>query len=177
MNDLNPRTSTAERPRLVLACWHCHPGPAGLYPGCRSGRLWPGPQPGESALSRYAVFLVGLAMICMGGYVTLNTLWNGKPEKTITADIGYRLVSYRLCDRCGLRHGGCVWFWQPAFPIHPIFWSLAGDRSDHRRAVIIIYRFFLLDPYYPAGRKNPQSEQPSTSLDPTVRRPLSLSYD
>ena len=39
-----------------------------------------------------SVFLVGLAMICMGGYVTLNALWNGR-AKTISADIGYRLVA------------------------------------------------------------------------------------
>jgi len=39
-----------------------------------------------------SVFLVGLAMICLGGYVTLNALWNGRP-KTISADIGYRLVA------------------------------------------------------------------------------------
>jgi hypothetical protein len=39
-----------------------------------------------------AVFLVGLAIICFGGYITLNMLWNGS-EKSIAADIGYRLVS------------------------------------------------------------------------------------
>jgi hypothetical protein len=39
-----------------------------------------------------AVFLVGLAMICVGGYLALNALWNGR-EKTISADIGLRLVS------------------------------------------------------------------------------------
>ena len=39
-----------------------------------------------------AVFLVGLAMICLGGYFSLNALWNGM-EKTIIADIGLRLVS------------------------------------------------------------------------------------
>jgi hypothetical protein len=38
------------------------------------------------------VFLVGLAMICLGGFIVLNSLWNSK-EKTIPADIGYRLVS------------------------------------------------------------------------------------
>ena len=38
------------------------------------------------------VFLVGLATICLGGFITLNSLWNAK-EKTIAADIGYRLVS------------------------------------------------------------------------------------
>ena len=39
-----------------------------------------------------SVFLVGLALVCLGGYITLNALWNGD-EKTIIADIGLRLVS------------------------------------------------------------------------------------
>jgi hypothetical protein len=39
-----------------------------------------------------AVFLVGLAFMCMGGFFSLNALWNGF-EKSITADIGLRLVA------------------------------------------------------------------------------------
>ncbi len=39
-----------------------------------------------------AVFIVGLAVMCGGGYLTLNSLWNGR-EKSILADIGFRLVS------------------------------------------------------------------------------------
>lgn len=39
-----------------------------------------------------AVFLIGLGVICLGGYVTMNALWNGQ-EKAILADIGLRLVS------------------------------------------------------------------------------------
>lgn len=39
-----------------------------------------------------AVFLVGLASICIGGYLSLNALWNGH-EKSISADIGLRLVA------------------------------------------------------------------------------------
>jgi hypothetical protein len=39
-----------------------------------------------------AVFLIGLAMMCIGGYYTLNTLWNGG-QKTIAADVGLRLVA------------------------------------------------------------------------------------
>jgi hypothetical protein len=39
-----------------------------------------------------AVFLVGLALICFGGYITLLALWKGK-QRTIAADIGLRLVS------------------------------------------------------------------------------------
>ena len=38
-----------------------------------------------------AVFLVGLAMICVGGYISLMAFWqNG--QRTIAADIGQRLV-------------------------------------------------------------------------------------
>ena len=38
-----------------------------------------------------AVFLIGLAIICLGGYICLNVLWKKHP-KTILADIGLRLV-------------------------------------------------------------------------------------
>lgn len=38
------------------------------------------------------VFLIGLALICIGGYIALNTLWNGE-QKSILADIGIRIVA------------------------------------------------------------------------------------
>ncbi len=38
------------------------------------------------------VFLVGLAMLCIGGYIGLAALWGGQ-EKSIAADIGSRLIS------------------------------------------------------------------------------------
>lgn len=38
-----------------------------------------------------AVFLVGLAFICLGGYIGMLTLWYGR-QRTIAADIGLRLV-------------------------------------------------------------------------------------
>lgn len=39
-----------------------------------------------------AVFLIGLALICLGGYAGLLALWKGF-ERSIAADIGLRLVS------------------------------------------------------------------------------------
>ena len=39
-----------------------------------------------------AVFLVGLAIICLGGYIGLLALWGGS-QRSIAADIGLRLVS------------------------------------------------------------------------------------
>ena len=38
-----------------------------------------------------AVFLIGLALICLGGYVGLVALW-GQEQRSILADIGLRLV-------------------------------------------------------------------------------------
>jgi hypothetical protein len=59
-----------------------------------------GAEPGLFTLDRspvtgfvqIAVFLVGLGIICLGGFISLNTLWNGTP-KTIIYDIGLRLVA------------------------------------------------------------------------------------
>jgi len=39
-----------------------------------------------------AVFLIGLGMICSGGYVGLIALW-GNEQRSIVADIGMRLVA------------------------------------------------------------------------------------
>src|SRR5512133_3314185 len=39
-----------------------------------------------------AVFLVGLAFICIGGFISLTSLWGDRPT-SIAADIGLRLVA------------------------------------------------------------------------------------
>ena len=39
-----------------------------------------------------AVFLIGLGIICLGGYIALIALW-GDDERSIVADIGLRLVA------------------------------------------------------------------------------------
>jgi len=38
-----------------------------------------------------AIFLVGLSLICVGGYIGLAALW-GKEQRSIIADIGLRLI-------------------------------------------------------------------------------------
>ena len=39
-----------------------------------------------------SVLLVGLGILCLGGYIALLALWKGR-ERTIAADIGMRLVA------------------------------------------------------------------------------------
>ncbi len=59
-----------------------------------------GTKPGWFKLDRSAtvgfiqisVFLVGLGIICLGGYIGLLALWKGQ-NRSIAADIGLRLVS------------------------------------------------------------------------------------
>ena len=92
-----------------------------------------------------SVFLVGLAMICLGGYITLNTLWSGR-EKSIAADIGFRLVSTGyvisffsgMADIFGLGN-------QP-FPEIPYYgpWQAVGVVIGE---VIIALGFLLLVPH------------------------------
>lgn len=50
-----------------------------------------------------AVFLIGLAIICLGGYIGLLALW-GNAQRSIAADIGLRLVStgYVICVFAGM---------------------------------------------------------------------------
>jgi len=100
-----------------------------------------------------AVFLVGLAMICLGGYITLNTLWNGK-EKTIPADIGYRLVStgYVIAVASGM--ADVFGFGSQPFPTIPYFgpWQASGVIIGE---ILIIVGFFLLVPYPNRTHKPP----------------------
>lgn len=50
-----------------------------------------------------AVFLIGLAVICIGGYLSLACLWNHH-GMTIAADIGLRMVctGYVIAVFCGM---------------------------------------------------------------------------
>jgi hypothetical protein len=50
-----------------------------------------------------SVFLIGLGIITLGSYLTLNALWPGG-KKTIAADIGTRLIStgYVICVFTGM---------------------------------------------------------------------------
>jgi len=74
-----------------------------------------------------AVLLVGLAIMCMGGYITLNALWNGS-QKSILADIGLRLVTtgYLMAVASGM--ADIFGFGNHSFPKIPYFgpWQAVG---------------------------------------------------
>jgi hypothetical protein len=74
-----------------------------------------------------AVFLAGLAIICLGGYIGLLTLWWGY-ERTIVADIGSRLVAtgYVIAVFAGL--ADIFGMGSQSFPQVPYFgpWQSSG---------------------------------------------------
>lgn len=92
-----------------------------------------------------AVFLLGLAMMCIGGYITLNALWNGA-QKSIVADIGLRLVStgYLIAVACGM--ADLLGFGNHTFPKIPYFgpWQAGGVMVGE---AVIILGFLMIIPY------------------------------
>ncbi len=87
-----------------------------------------GAEPGLYGLDRspvvgfvqIATFLVGLGIICLGGYISLVALWNGA-QKSIASDIGLRLVStgYVIAVACGM--ADIFGFGSNNYPTIPVF--------------------------------------------------------
>ena len=87
-----------------------------------------GAEPGLFSLDRspvvgfvqIATFLVGLGFICLGGYISLASLWNGG-SKSIASDIGLRLVctGYVIAVACGM--ADIFGFGSNNYPTIPIF--------------------------------------------------------
>lgn len=104
-----------------------------------------------------AVFLVGLAIICVGGYITLNTLWD-KNEKTIAADIGYRLVSTGFVVAVVSGMADVFGFGSQPFPSIPYFgpWQATGVIFGQ---IMIVIGFFLLIPKAGRRSKHPREEE------------------
>jgi hypothetical protein len=112
-----------------------------------------GAEPGLFGLDRspvvgfvqIATFLVGLGIICLGGYISLAALWNGG-QKSIASDIGLRLVGtgYVITVACGM--ADIFGFGSNNYPTIPVFGTyqqigvLAGE-------VVIAVGLLLLIPY------------------------------
>lgn len=94
-----------------------------------------------------AVFLAGLAIICLGGYIGLLTLWWGY-ERTIVADIGTRLVGtgYVIAVFAGL--ADIFGMGSQSFPKVPYFgpWQASGVLIGQG---IIALGFLLFIPFHP----------------------------
>ena len=96
-----------------------------------------------------AVFLVGLGLLSLGGYITLNTLWNGK-QKSIIADIGFRLASTGFVIAVAAGLADIFGFGNHPFPQVPVFgpWQAAGVLIGE---AIIAIGFLMLIPWPGSG--------------------------
>ena len=92
-----------------------------------------------------AVFLLGLALICIGGYVGLVALW-GKEQRSILADIGLRLVGtgYVIAVFTGM--ADIFGLGSQPLPNVPYFgpWQAVGVMIGQ---IVIAFGFLLTIPY------------------------------
>jgi hypothetical protein len=93
------------------------------------------------------VFLIGLGILCIGGYLALNAAWNGR-QRSIVADIGIRLVAtgYLIAVTAGLADvfglGSHPWPDIPSFGFVQAFGVMLGQ-------VTIAIGFLMFIPYPP----------------------------
>jgi hypothetical protein len=93
-----------------------------------------------------SVFLIGLATICIGGYICLMAFWqNG--DRSIPADIGIRMVTtgYVIAVFCGM--ADVFGFGTQLRPRVPFFgpWQAFGVQVGE---AVIAIGFLLLIPYH-----------------------------
>ena len=95
--------------------------------------------------TQIVVFLVGLALICLGGFVGLSSLW-GREQRSIIADIGLRLVGtgYVITIFTGL--ADVFGMGSQSLPKAPYFgpWQAGGVLIGE---VVIAIGFLMVSPY------------------------------
>jgi hypothetical protein len=92
-----------------------------------------------------SVFLVGLGIICIGGYASLSSLWTDRP-KSIAADIGLRLIAtgYVIAVFAGM--ADIFGFGSQTLPRLPFFgpWQARGVEAGQ---AFIAFGFLLMLPF------------------------------
>lgn len=92
-----------------------------------------------------AVFIVGLALICVGGYISLMALWNGQAP-SIAADFGLRMVATGFVVAVFTGMADVFGFGSHPLPGVPFFgpWQARGVMIGE---TLIAIGFLLLIPY------------------------------
>jgi hypothetical protein len=99
-----------------------------------------------------AAFLTGLAFICLGGYLILQSLWNGR-QKSILADIGLRMISTGFLIAAVTGFADLFGFGSQPSPMIPHFghWQSTGVMIGQ---VFIMIGFIMMVPYPSKSGKN-----------------------
>lgn len=93
-----------------------------------------------------AVFLLGLGIIAIGGFIGLNALWSGK-EKSIPADIGMRLVATGYVVALFAGMADVFGLGSHPLPQVPFFgpWQALGVQIGQ---AIMVIGFLMFTPYH-----------------------------
>ncbi len=148
MSQIQPTTTTTFRKRLglILAALGYLIFLLGIEPG------WFGlDRSPVVGFVQIGVFIFGLGLLCLGGYITLIALWNGD-RKSITAEIGARMVGtgYVIALASGLADVfGLGTRPLPSVPFFG-FWQARGVLAGE---IVILLGFILLLPYWKDLRK------------------------
>ena len=94
-----------------------------------------------------AVLLVGLGILCLGGYIGLLALWKGR-ERTIAADIGMRLVATGYVVSVFAGMADLFGMGTQAIPSEAFFGPLQS-RGIVAGQVIIAIGFLMMMPFKP----------------------------
>lgn len=93
-----------------------------------------------------AIFLVGMALICVGGYVGLAALW-GREPRSIIADIGLRLIGTGYVITVFTGMADVFGLGSQPLPSEPFFgpWQAGGVLIGQ---FVIAIGFLMLIPYH-----------------------------
>jgi len=105
-----------------------------------------------------AVFLIGLGLICIGGYIGLSALW-GKDQRSIIADIGSRLIGtgYVIAVFAGM--ADVFGMGAQTLPDNPYFGPLQASGVLIGQFVIAV-GFLMLIPYHLHLNKTSEQKSP-----------------
>jgi hypothetical protein len=115
-----------------------------------------------------AVFLVGLANICLGGFISMNSLWKNE-QRSIAADIGLRLVAtgYVIAVFAGM--ADIFGVGSHPLPGLAYFGPLQSIGVEIGQGIIGV-GFFLLIPYHKLGSPpNKPDSLPGEAPNSSVR--------
>jgi hypothetical protein len=105
-----------------------------------------------------AAFLIGLGLICIGGYIGLSALW-GKDQRSIIADIGSRLIGtgYVIAVFAGM--ADVFGMGAQTLPDNPYFGPLQASGVLIGQFVIAV-GFLMLIPYHLHLNKTSEQKSP-----------------
>jgi len=149
--DTSPRLEDAIKPRILVGISMTLIGLTIFTIGAKPGYFgWDHSQ--VVGFVQIAVFLTGLALICLGGYIGLHSLWWGL-DRTITSDIGSRLVGTGLVVSVFAGLADVFGMGSHTFPLTPYFGPIQATGVLIGQGIIAI-GFLLMIPFnFPWNRK------------------------